>query len=108
MAKCKDCGQDMSVADTCTHDKIVIQGQLYDRDTTRYDVGERCHDCGIENHNDHIHHFGCDMEECPVHPGRQFMGCCMPHTEALVSDRGLNVVVWEPRSNWLHGKARVK
>ncbi len=35
-------------------------------------VGRRCHDCGVLDGG--IHHFGCDMELCPV-CGDQFISC---------------------------------
>lgn len=35
-------------------------------------LGRRCHDCNILDGG--IHHFGCDMEVCPV-CGGQFISC---------------------------------
>jgi len=54
--------------------KIKIDGEIYDRDTTYFDVNDRCHDCGIENKNGNLHHFGCDIERCPK-CGGQLISC---------------------------------
>ncbi len=39
-------------------------------------AGENCHDCSVSRGA--IHHFGCDVEECPM-CGGQLLGCdCEP------------------------------
>lgn len=76
MAICPDCNQQMLAKETesCTLDTLIIDGQAYKRDTTYYDVNERCHDCGILNRPGNIHHFGCDIERCPK-CGGQLLAC---------------------------------
>ncbi len=74
MVECKACNQDMSKVDSCNKKFVNISGKKYLRDTTEYDIGDRCHDCGIKNHNGNIHHNGCDMERCPKCKG-QLISC---------------------------------
>ena len=76
MAKCKDCQQDMSSSktNTCTHKFLVIDGAKHERNTDYYDVNKRCHDCNIVNGSGNVHHFGCDVERCPVCKG-QLISC---------------------------------
>lgn len=59
---------------TCTMSMVRIGKDWYKRDTEYFDVGERCHDCGIENKPGNIHHWGCDMERCPKCKG-QLLSC---------------------------------
>ena len=82
MVKCKDCGQEMQTATTCTLPYIKINGKWYKRNTSYYDVNVRCHDCGIVNHSGHIHHFGCDIERCPKCKG-QLISCGHGREEIL-------------------------
>lgn len=44
---------------------ITIDGKIYKRDTSYYDVNEYCHDCGIPNKRGNVHMLGCDIEMCP-------------------------------------------
>lgn len=76
MAICEDCGKDMSSDETtsCTWPFLIIDGIRYARDTTYFDNNERCHDCHIVNKQGNVHHWGCDMERCPVCQG-QLLGC---------------------------------
>ena len=70
---CDQCNQDM-IKDhsSCTLDYVKIKGKYYKRNTQYHDDNEICHDCGILNGG--VHHFGCDMELCPVCKDQMF--CC--------------------------------
>lgn len=76
MAKCGDCEKDMSSDDTksCTWPYLVVDGKRYKRDTDYYDLNLRCHDCHILNKRGNVHHWGCDMERCPI-CGGQLISC---------------------------------
>jgi hypothetical protein len=74
MVKCKYCKQEMQTAQGCTYPYIKIEGKIYKRNTVYYDNGGRCHDCGIYNHYQNIHHYGCDIERCPK-CGGQLISC---------------------------------
>jgi len=76
---CKDCEQDMLTAESCTMGHVQDDDtKFWPRDTSYYDINERCHDCGIANKPGNIHHFGCDIERCPK-CGGQFAFCnCWP------------------------------
>jgi len=88
MVKCADCNQEMDgngggPAGTCTFKHIIIKkvrrhlrwkDETFTRDTTYFDVNERCHDCGILNKPGNVHHRGCDMERCPK-CGGQLISC---------------------------------
>lgn len=83
MAVCSDCNQEMTEAHSCNVSSLRLVeteladgevGKEYNRDTTYYDYNTKCHDCGIVNGNGHFHHFGCDIERCPV-CGRQIISC---------------------------------
>ena len=85
MTKCDDCGKEMTNQNTkrcIANPKIKYRGQTYERNTSYYDVNKRCHDCGIENKKGNLHHFGCDIERCPICE-RQLISCA--HGE-VVSD----------------------
>jgi len=62
---CPDCKQGMLAADSCTFPYLKFEDRFYRRNTTYFDEGERCHDCGIVNKAGNVHHFRCDMERCP-------------------------------------------
>ena len=90
MAKCSVCNCDMSDrrvlgCDRDTRQKIVPLLKdgvehapvLFPPETST----ERCHDCNAVP--GHLHHFGCDMELCPL-CGGQLISCgcfdeCMEH-----------------------------
>ncbi len=75
-AICKYCGKEMGVVDSCGHPFIRIGNEVYARDTTTFDEGKRCHDCGILNKKGNLHHLGCDMERCPKCGGQLFICDC--------------------------------
>ena len=69
MAKCDYCKKEMLKAKSCTFSRIKINGRIYKRmatDEEGNDEGFKCHDCGIIMNQGNYHHFGCDIEECPV------------------------------------------
>ena len=70
---CEQCNQDMTKDhSSCTLDYVKISGKYHKRNTQYHDNNEICHDCGILNGG--VHHFGCDVERCPVCKGQMF--CC--------------------------------
>lgn len=70
MAICEYCNQEMMTAKGCTELFILVNGKEYPRlpygrDERAPDLAadkRNCHDCNCAW--DHMHHFGCDMEEC--------------------------------------------
>ena len=73
--ECELCGQRMLRVDGCNCSEIECDGKVYKRipyGEYEYDTDERCHDCNASNGN--YHHYGCDMERCPV-CGGQLIGC---------------------------------
>ena len=63
--------------DTCTFNKIKVNGKWYNRKIISYGgetLGSRCRECGILLSPKHYHHFGCSGEECP-HCWRSSMKC---------------------------------
>jgi hypothetical protein len=79
MAVCEDCGQDMLQVTTCKSRSVmtfrgdVFKPVAYGSETIWPGrlIG-RCGDCGVVAGG--IHHFGCDMEQCP-RCGEQLIGC---------------------------------
>jgi hypothetical protein len=80
MAKCGDCGQEMTKANSCTVSSITIDGKTYERSWEHFNEGNgRCHDCGIKHGG--YHHLGCDVERCPK-CGGQLISCgCLEEEE---------------------------
>ncbi len=77
MAICSVCKKEMTIDKSgCIFPQIKIDGKTYKRDTTYFDFNEVCHDCGIENKEGNIHHFGCDMERCPKCGGQLIFCDC--------------------------------
>jgi len=87
MAVCSDCNQEMREVDTCTLPLLIINGKVYERNTVYFDHNERCHDCRILNREGNIHHFGCDMERCPI-CGGQLISCgCLEGKDVILRRR---------------------
>lgn len=74
MAICKDCGQEMRDADTCTFTHLIDKNEnIYKRYTEHFsEPNGRCGDCGIKHGG--VHHYGCDVERCPK-CGLQLISC---------------------------------
>lgn len=85
MAKCTQCGREMLIASGCTMKYIVLGDATHPPkiikrmrvgDEGWVSEGERCPDCGAKFGG--LHHFGCDVEQCPECAG-QMMSCdCLP------------------------------
>lgn len=72
---CLVCGQDMMQSDGCRVAVMYHCGEQYVRIPFRGFHGERCGDCKALSGN--YHHWGCDLERCPV-CGGQLISCeCM-------------------------------
>lgn len=88
---CEFCGREMVSANGCVSIPIIrfepdgkkMVRKTYRRqkvgDEGRIEEGERCWDCGALF--GHYHHFGCDIEKCPI-CGNQLAFC--GHAEMLV------------------------
>ena len=79
MAKCDYCEQEMVGSETCIWNYMASKktGE-HKRDSSYFDDGEHCHDCGILNRQGNFHHPGCDIERCPI-CGYQLISCeCWP------------------------------
>lgn len=76
-ATCEFCNQRMLKANGCTYTHLECNGKLYPRrkhgeEGHAFPEDLRCHDCGAKV--GYYHHFGCDMERCPI-CGRQLISC---------------------------------
>ena len=88
MTKCLDCFQTMDV-DSCSCNTLTLAEKngwiisRHERSTFHFEEEDgRCHDCGIKHGG--IHHYGCDVERCPI-CGGQLIGCdCLIGKEVLM------------------------
>lgn len=71
MSICADCKQDMKVADGCTYDALKFESLICCRIPIA-DSEERCKDCGAKRG---YHHFGCNLEPCPLCYVKQLIHC---------------------------------
>ena len=66
-AICSECGGDMLEVASCALPDIELVDGTYQRirwGDEKDDWGSgRCGDCGVQPNG--IHHFGCDIEQCP-------------------------------------------
>ena len=77
MAICADCKQEMLDEETKSCKEfphIFLAEVMFERDTEYFDYNARCHDCDIENKPGNVHHYGCDIERCPLCAG-QLLSC---------------------------------
>jgi hypothetical protein len=78
MVACNYCGLEMTTAEGCTSQPIVIASVAYQpvrygsEPDWRKRPTTRCDDCGAMPGN--VHHHGCDMERCPF-CGHQSISC---------------------------------
>ena len=93
------CTDVLSSTRSCTFKYIIdAGGKLFRRDTIHFDHGERCHDCGILNKKGNIHHWRCDVEQCPK-CGRQLFSCGCWGKEVRIAQRlGEAGILVEPGS----------
>jgi hypothetical protein len=71
MSKCEYCNKEMLDINTTTcnkthllrHDNGIAYKRLPYKNEYRPEP-HQCHDCGVQLGG--IHHFGCDMERCPI------------------------------------------
>jgi hypothetical protein len=82
-AICFWCGAGMMVAPGCIEEPRELIDGAYDPvrvgHERSYPFRSRCPDCGAQP--DHVHHPGCDIEECP-RCGRQLISCgCYPEDD---------------------------
>ena len=85
MSKCIECNREMTQTEQCNHPFIKLGFTTVRRDTSYYDIGEKCHDCGIVNKSGNLHHLGCDMELCPICNG-QLISCGCWEKLGLLND----------------------
>jgi hypothetical protein len=93
-AKCEDCNQSMSEGISCTMPFILIENKRLKRIPYRnpYKI-KYCHDCGVELGQ--IHHYGCDMERCPICKGQLFICPCV--VMGVIADKNSLPLKYENR-----------
>ena len=94
MVKCKDCKQEMTEAESCTIQFIIIDEKTYRRNNKYFDSGDRCHDCGIINKKGNYHHPGCDMERCPKCKG-QLISCGCEKIKFMYVEPKMEKTKWQ-------------
>jgi hypothetical protein len=77
VAVCRYCNVEMTLADGCTEDPIIIEGDTYRPIRLGDEPGppwseRRCGDCNVRRGR--VHHHGCDVERCPA-CGLQSISC---------------------------------
>ena len=91
MSKCKYCNKEMlsKKTITCTHPYLKGQKKkFYKRDTTYFDgLHVRCMDCHILNKEGNIHHFGCEVEKCPICGGQLVYCDCDIELDAVEKEK---------------------
>lgn len=93
MTICTDCKQEIMTSKGCAFPYLSIggkkckrltggyeKGKEFEKDLTKTGEGLRCHDCGAVEGN--IHHFGCDLELCPIHR-TPLMQCACDEAKAV-------------------------
>lgn len=94
MCKCEDCKKEMETARSCVFPYLIHKGKAYDRRITQehiddwgYTTKDRCGDCGIQMKAGNVHHYGCDIERCPI-CGGQLISCdCFDGEEKITLGR---------------------
>lgn len=82
MGVCLLCNKKIGSSEGCTFNEIRIDGKWYQR--IKSDI-ESC-DCGSLDGK--THHFGCDMEKCPVCYGQMIWCNCLGEKEAFRNNSG--------------------
>lgn len=90
MAKCEACNLEMRDPDSvsCLLPILIVAEpngfivERYWRNSSYFDINDRCHDCNIVNAAGNYHHWGCDIERCPK-CGQQLISCDCFHGMSL-------------------------
>lgn len=98
-AICQDCNKGMSQGQSCTMPFILIENKKLARIPYKnpYKI-KYCHDCGVELGQ--IHHYGCDMERCPICKGQLFI--CECAVFGVLPDKNSLPVKYENRKSGLN------
>jgi hypothetical protein len=86
MAKCDECGREMTDPKTTTCDVIpFVFPDGHKLDQIPWDGLGRCGDCQVEQGG--MHHSGCDKEKCPRCLGQAISCSCFDaYYDALASE----------------------